>query len=223
MKYFNPAFFRFLDNLSKNNNKEWFDQNRVTYEEEVKKPFRKLVEDLTEKLAKDLPEINREVSKSIFRINRDIRFAKDKSPYKNHVAAVFSRKGTRDEDYPGFYMHFGADEIMVGGGKYSVSKEHLVKIRQEIYYNNKDFKKLLNDKNFVEKFKALDGEKSKVLSPEYKEFAKEQPYIANKQFWYWAKLTRKDVLGDQIDAILLSYFKAGFKMNKFLWEAVSSR
>ena len=81
MKYINPAFFKFFDHLSKNNNKDWFDANRSTYEEEVKKPFRKLVEDLTEKLAKDLPEINREASKSIFRITRDIRFALDKSPY----------------------------------------------------------------------------------------------------------------------------------------------
>ena len=133
MKYFNPAFFKFFDQLTKNNNKEWFDANRSIYEEEVKKPFRKLVEDLTEKLAKDLPEINREVSKSIFRINRDIRFSLDKSPYKNHLGAVFSRTGTKDLDYPGYYMHFGADEIMVGGGKYQVDKEQLAKIRQEIF------------------------------------------------------------------------------------------
>ena len=222
MKYFNPAFFKFFDQLAKNNNKEWFDLNRATYEEEVKKPFRKLVEDITEKLAKDMPEVNRNPSKAIFRINRDIRFAKDKSPYKNNVAAVFNQTGTQDIDHPGFYMHFGSNEIMVGGGKYEVSKEHLAKIRQEIYYNNKTFKKLLADKDFAEKFKTLDGEKSKILPPDYKEFLTEQPLIANKQFWYWAKLSRKDVLSDNIDAIVLSHFKAGLKMNKFLWEAIST-
>jgi uncharacterized protein (TIGR02453 family) len=221
MKYLNPAFFKFFEQLEKNNNKEWFDQNRSTYQEEVKKPFRKLVEDVTEKLAKDLPEINREVSKSIFRINRDIRFSADKSLYKNHVAAVFSRKGTKDEDYPGFYLHIGSKEIGLGGGKYMVSKEQLAKIRQEIFYNNKAFKKLLADKTFVEKYKNMAGEKNKVLPPEYKEFAKEQPLIANKQFWYWAELSRKDMLSDKVDAILLSYFKAGLKVNKFLWEAIS--
>jgi len=222
MKYLNPAFFKFLDGLSKNNNKDWFDANRNTYEEEVKKPFRKLVEDVTDKLAKDLPEINREVSKSIFRINRDIRFSLDKSPYKNHVAAVFSRNGTKDLDYPGFYMHFGADEILVGGGKYQVDKEQLAKIRQEIFYNNKEFKKILAEKTFAEKYKTLEGEKSKILPPDYKEFVKEQPLIANKQFWFMAKLSRKDALGPEIDKILLSHFKAGYKMNKFLWEAISA-
>jgi len=223
MKYFNPAFFKFLDGLSKNNNKEWFDANRETYEEEVKKPFRKLVEDLTEKLAKDVPEINRNISKSIFRINRDIRFSKDKSPYKNHVAAVFSRKGTKDEDYPGFYMHFGANEVAVGGGKYNVTKDQLAQIRQEIFYNNKEFKKILADKNFVGVYKTLQGDKSKILAPDYKEFVKEQPLIANKQFWYWADLTRKDALSDKIDTILLSHMKAGLKMNRFLWEAISGQ
>jgi uncharacterized protein (TIGR02453 family) len=222
MKYINPAFFKFFDHLSKNNNKDWFDANRSTYEEEVKKPFRKLVEDLTEKLAKDLPEINREASKSIFRINRDIRFALDKSPYKNHVGAVFSRNGTKDADYPGFYMHFGGEDIMVGGGKYEVSKEQLAKIRQEIFYNNKEFKKLLGDKNFVEKFETLQGDKNKVLPPDYKEFVKEQPLIANKQFWYMAKLSRKEALSDDVDKIILSHFKAGYKMNKFLWDAISA-
>lgn len=219
MQYLSPKFFKFFDELKKNNNREWFEKNRPTYENEVKKPFRKLVEDVTEKLAKDLPEINRDAGKAIFRINRDIRFSKDKSPYKVNMAAVFSRTGTKDQDYPGFYMHFGADEIMVGGGKYFCTKEEIAKIRQEIYYNNADFKKLLNNKAFKEKFGTLQGDKNKVLEPDYKEFAKEQPLIANKQFWYYANLTRKDVTGDKLDSLVYSYFKAAYKMNRFLMEA----
>lgn len=222
MKYFGNGLFKFLDGLSKNNNKEWFEKNRSLYENEVKAPFRKLVEDLTVKLSKDLPELNPNPSKAIFRINRDIRFSKDKSPYKNHIAAVFSRIGTKDTDYPGFYIHFGAKESMVGGGKYFCSKEDLAKIRQEIYYNHKDFKKLLADKNFKAKYKSLDGDKNKVLPAEYKEFAKIEPLIANKQFWFWSDLTRRDVTGDKIDTLLLSYFEAGMKMNKFLLEAVTN-
>lgn len=219
MQHLSPKFFKFFDELKKNNNREWFEKNRSTYENEVKKPFRKLVEDVTEKLAKDLPEINRDAGKAIFRINRDIRFSKDKSPYKVNMAAVFSRTGTKDQDYPGFYMHFGADEIMVGGGKYFCSKDEIAKIRQEIYYNNTDFKKLLNDKAFKEKFGTLQGDKNKVLEPDYKEFAKEQPLIANKQFWYYANLTRKDVIGDKLDSLVYSYYKAAYKMNRFLMEA----
>ncbi len=222
MKYFTSAFFKFFDELEKNNNKEWFDKNRERYENNVKAPFKKLVTDINEQLLKELPDLNREIHKNIFRINRDIRFSKDKSPYKNNVAAVFSRKGTQDIDYPGFYLHIGSKEILVGGGKYEVSKEQLAKIRQEIYYNNAGFKKILNDKAFKEKYKALDGDKNKVLPPDYKEFEKEQPYIANKQFWYHANLTRKDITGDNLDKLVLSYYKAGMKMNKFLLEAITA-
>lgn len=222
MKYLTPAFFKFFDELEKNNNKEWFDTHRERYENDVKAPFKKLVTDINEQLLKELPELNREIHKNIFRINRDIRFSKDKSPYKNNVAAVFSRKGTQDIDYPGFYLHIGSKEILVGGGKYEVSKEQLAKIRQEIYYNNTAFKKILNDKAFKEKYKVLDGDKNKVLPPDYKEFEKEQPYIANKQFWYHAALTRKDITGDNLDKLVLSYYKAGMKMNQFLWQAITS-
>ena len=221
MQYFTPKFFKFFDELAKNNNKEWFDKNRDTYEKEVKQTFKKLVEDLTDKLAKDIPEINRNAAKAIFRINRDIRFSKDKSPYKVNVAAVFSRTGTKDEQYPGFYMHFGADDIMVGGGKYFCTKEDIAKIRQEIYYNNDAFKKLLNDKAFKEKYGTLQGDKNKVLEPDYKEFAKTQPLIANKQFWYYAKLTRKDITSDKLDTLVYSYFKAAYKVNRFLLETVT--
>lgn len=223
MKYFTTAFFKFFDELEKNNNKEWFEKNRSRYENDVKAPFKKLVTDINEKLLKDFPDLNREIHKNIFRINRDIRFSKDKSPYKNNVAAVFSRKGTQDVDYPGFYIHIGSKDLLVGGGKYEVSKDQLAKIRQEIYYNNGGFKKILNDKSFKEKYSTLNGDKNKVLPPEYKEFVKEQPYIANKQFWYGAKLTRKDITGDKLETLILSYFKAGMKMNKFILEAISNQ
>lgn len=219
MKYFSPKFFKFFDELQKNNNKEWFDKNRETYENEVKKPFRKLVEDVTEKLAKDLPEINRDASKAIFRINKDIRFSKDKSPYKVNVAAVYSRTGTKDQDYPGFYMHFGSDDIMLGGGKYFCSKDDIAKIRQEIFYNNKEFTKLLNDKNFKAKFNTIIGDKNKVLPAEYKEFEKEQPLIANKQFWFYTNLKRSDITGDNLDKLVLDYYKSAYKVNKFLLDA----
>ncbi len=222
MKYFSNNFFKYFEGLTKNNNKEWFEKNRSMYEGEVKAPFRRLVEDLTVKLSKDMPDLNPNPTKAIFRINRDIRFSKDKSPYKNHVAAAFSRTGTKDLEYPGYYIHFGAKEVMVGGGKWMCSKEDIAKIRQEIYYNHGDFKKLLNEKEFKSKFKTLQGEKNKVLPPDYKEFVKTEPLIANKQFWFYGDLTRKDITGDKLDTTLLAYFKAGMKMNKWLWETVTN-
>jgi uncharacterized protein (TIGR02453 family) len=172
MSHFTPAFFKFFEKLEKNNNKEWFDANRDIYETEVKAPFKKFVTHILNELAKDQPDILKDASKSIFRINRDIRFSKDKSPYKNHVGAVFSRSGTKDSR-PGYYLHLGAKEIFIGGGMYEVDKEKLEKVRQEIFYNPDVFKKIITEKSFKTYYGTVQGEKNKVLTPEYKEFAKE--------------------------------------------------
>ena len=220
MSHFSPAFFKFFDQLGKNNHKEWFDANRPTYEKEVKEPFKKFVTHILNELAKEQPDILKDASKSIFRINRDIRFAKDKSPYKNHVGAVFSRSGTKDIR-PGYYLHLGAKEIFIGGGMYEVDKEKLEKIRQEIYYNPEAFKKLINEKNFKSYYGTVQGEKNKILTAEYKEFAKQQPVIANKQFYYMAKLKKEDVLDKNFDKTVLKYFKAASKFNEFMMQAIS--
>jgi uncharacterized protein (TIGR02453 family) len=220
MSFFTPAFFKFFDQLEKNNHKEWFDANRPTYEKEVKEPFKKFVTLILNELAKDQPDILKDASKSIFRINRDIRFSKDKSPYKNHVGAVFSRSGTKDTR-PGYYLHLGAKEIFIGGGMYEVDKEKLEKIRQEIFYNNDSFKKIINEKNFKAYYGMIQGEKNKILTPEYKEFAKEQSLIANKQFYYMGKLKKEDVLSKDFDKTVLKYFRAASKFNEFMMHAIS--
>jgi uncharacterized protein (TIGR02453 family) len=220
MSHFNPAFFKFFEKLEKNNNKEWFDANRPTYETEVKAPFKKFVGLIQGELIKDHPDFLKDPAKAIFRINRDIRFAKDKSPYKNHVGAFFSRSGTKDTR-PGFYLHMGSKEIFLGGGMYEVDKERLEKIRQEIFYNPDVFKKIITEKNFKSFYGTVQGEKNKVLTPEYKEFAKEQPYIANKQFYYMAKLKKEDVLAKDFDKTVLKHFKAAAKFNEFMMRAIT--
>jgi uncharacterized protein (TIGR02453 family) len=221
MQFFTKSFFKFFDELENNNNKVWFDANRHLYEEHVKQPFKELVTSVTEKLAKDLPEINRNIPKAIFRINKDIRFSKDKSPYKNNVAAVFSKIGTQDMEYPGFYIHIGSKEIFVGGGMYMLDKAQLAKIRQEIYYNPDAFKKVINEKGFKSVYGELKGDKNKVLEPDYKEFAKEQPLIANKSFYYMVELKKADAMVDGFDEILYKqYFKPAYKFNAFLINAL---
>ena len=220
MSHFTPAFLKFFDQLSKNNNKEWFDKNRATYESQVKEPFKKFVGIIQQGLKKDNPEFLTEPFKAIFRINRDIRFAKDKAPYKNHLGAFFSRSGTKDTR-PGYYLHLGFNEIFLGGGMWELDKEKLEKVRQEIYYNNDEFSKIINDKAFKSLYGTILGERNKVLPPDYKEFAKEQPLIANKQFYYSAKLKKEDVLGKDFDKLVLKHYKAAARVNEFLMNAIT--
>lgn len=223
MKFFTKKLFEFFKQLEKNNNKEWFDANRHVYESEVKKPFKNLVESVIIQLQKELPEINPNPSKAIFRINRDIRFAKDKSPYKNHVAAVFSRNGTKDMEYPGFYVHIGHKELFAGGGMYIMNKEQLARVRQEIFYNHDEFQNLINERSFKCVYPEILGEKSKVLDAEYKAFAKEQPLIANKSFYYMSELSPEDVLSENFDELLYrKYFKPAIQFNRFLLTALEA-
>lgn len=220
MSHFSQDFFKFFDQLSKNNNKEWFDKNRPTYERVAKEPFKKFVGIIQQGLKKDNPEFLTEPSKAIFRINRDIRFSRDKAPYKNHLGAFFSRSGTKDTR-PGYYLHLGSTEIFLGGGLWELDKEKLEKTRQEIYYNNDEFNKIINDKAFKSLFGTILGERNKVLPPDYKEFAKEQPLIANKQFYYSAKLKKEDVLSKDFDKLVLKHYKAAARLNEFLMHALA--
>ena len=102
-----------------------------------------------------------------------------------------------------------------------MDKDHLEKIRQEIYYNNDAFKKIISEKNFKAYYGDVQGEKNKVLTPEYKEFSKQQPLIANKQFYYMGKLKKEDVLSKDFDKIVLKHFKAAAKFNEFMMHAIS--
>lgn len=221
MQFFNKKFFKFFNQLEKNNNKEWFDAHRPIYEKEVRQPLKELVSRLIDLLQKDFPEINSNPSKCIYRINRDIRFSKDKTPYKKYVAAVFSRTGTRDWIYPGYYFQLSLKDAHVGGGLYWLEKENIEKVRQEIYYNPEEFSRLINGAPFKKIYGEILGTKNKVLSPEYKEFSKEQPLIANKNFYYMASLSPEDILGNEIDEVLYEkYFKPAMKLNRFLLTAI---
>ncbi len=222
MAFFTKKFFQFFEELKDNNHKDWFDSNRSTYEQEVKAPFKDFVAHVNNHVRMTNPTFTENVSKLIFRINKDIRFSKDKTPYKTNVAAVFSQTGTKDKR-PGFYVHLGHGELFAGGGMYMVDNEQLRQIRQEIFYNPKEFEKIVSADDFQRVYGAIQGEKNKILPDEYKEFVKKQPYIANKQFYVMAKLTEKDVLSDDFDQLLLNCFKACQPLNDFLFTALGEK
>lgn len=221
MAFFSKAYFSFFSELEQNNNKVWFDAHREEYESNVKVPFRKFTEHLIAELSKTDKTILQDASKCIFRINKDIRFSKDKSPYKLNLAAVFGKNGKNDDHHPSFYIHIGHKEIFVGGGLYMIDKEDLAKIRQEIFYNPEEFAAILKHKEFKKFYGKIEGEKNKVLPEDYREFVKEQPYIANKQFYTGAVLSQEAVLAKDFDKTVLAHFKAVLPLNNFITKALS--
>ena len=125
---------KFFSQLSKNNNKPWFDAHRLEYDENILAPAKEFVMRLGEELQKLAPGIiaDPRINKSIFRINRDLRFSKDKTPYKTHIAILLWEGSAPKMENPGFYAHISAKEITVGAGLYHFPKEILEAYRNRI-------------------------------------------------------------------------------------------
>ncbi|UAY52287.1 DUF2461 domain-containing protein [Ferruginibacter albus] len=166
---------KFLKDLKKNNNKPWFDENRKIYEL-AKQDFISMVEKLITGIAKfDAPIGILKAKDCIFRINRDIRFSKDKSPYKTNMGAFFTRNGKKSPD-AGYYIHCEPGQSFIGGGLYLPMSPLLAKARQEIDYNFDEWKKIVNNKNFKKYFpEGVDG--IEVLSRPPKGYADDNPAI----------------------------------------------
>jgi uncharacterized protein (TIGR02453 family) len=221
MVYFTNAFTTFFKKLAKNNNTEWFNENRKIYETEVKKPFQSFVEEMIKRIKKHEPGIAIKPADAIMRINKDIRFSKDKIPYNTHVAANISAFGKKDKSYPGFYFQLGGDRIMVVGGSYILEPDQLKKVRTYIAKNEKAFNAAINDSNFIDKFGEVKGEKSKRLDEEFQKIAEKQPLIANKQFYYEAELKPALIDTPNLADSLMDYYTAGKKLNDFLKKALA--
>ena len=210
----------FFKNLAQNNSSNWFNENRRTYENEVKIPFNEFIEHIISLINKDGENIEIKAADTIFRINRDIRFSKDKTPYKLHMSANISSMGKKNKTYPGLYLQVSPEEIMIGGGAYELEKDEINKIRNYILNHHKEFKKIYSDKTFESLFGDVRGESNKKLNPEHKALEATEPLIANKQFYYMATIDADVATKPGFDKLIMKYYKAGKKMNEFLIKAM---
>ena len=220
MSYFTKDFIRFLSELENNNNRDWFLENKNRYEQHVKKPF----EDFVQAMIYSIHEVDEDLfvtpKEAIFRIYRDVRFSKDKTPYKTHVSAIISKGGRKNRTDPGVYIEIGANEMKFYSGIYELDKEQIYKVRSSIVSNLDEFNLLLKDKEFKKVFGTINGEQNKVLPAEFKEVAKAQPLIAKKQFYYFTKLPQNKILSKSLTKELMKYYFAAQPMNKFLTNAL---
>ena len=222
MAYFTQEFIDFFKELAKNNHKDWFHANKKRYESHVKKPFYAFIQDVIDEMKKEDPELNIEVKNTVFRINRDIRFSKDKSPYKNHVAAAVSRGGRKDMQYPGIYIHLEPGNVTLAGGCYAPDKDKLSTLRHYIIQNPEEVKEALNDKKFKKVFGGLaEGEKNKILPKDLKEYGEDHPLIFNKQYYYWKSYEdEKELLRDDLLKFVMDHYDAGKSWNEVIKKAL---
>ena len=220
MAYFTKDFISFFQELKENNHKEWFDANRKRYVQSVKEPFQAFVAHMIDRVSEDDPQIMITPKEAIFRINRDIRFSKDKTPYKTNVSAIISRGGKKDKTYPGMYFELKPDEVRFYGGVYMLDKDQLHQVRSAIASDLSGFEAALNDAAFKKTFKTLHGEQNKRLPKEFQEVAKKQPLIANKSFYYYNILPAKLITSDKLPDELMACYDQSKPMREWLGNAI---
>lgn len=220
MAFFTSAYLTFFKELAQNNNREWFQANKKTYEKEVKAPFKTFVQELIDRAGEVEPDIVTDPKDAIFRINRDIRFSNDKSPYKIFNSAIISADGKKEKGRPGgFYIELSADHLRIYQGAYMLDKEPLQFLREQIAEHADEFSKLIGDKRFVETYGEIRGEKHKRLPKELKEAAEKQPLIFNKQFYYFTDMPPETILQEDLVDVIMARYKIGLPVAKFLARA----
>lgn len=209
----------FLKSLKKNNNKAWFDKNRDKYLES-KNNFEEFVTTLLQKMVLMDEDMKELVAKNCtFRINRDIRFSKNKTPYKINLSASFNRGGKKSI-YAGYYFHLQPDgKSFVGGGLWMPESLDLKKLRQEIDYCFPEFKKIINAPAFKKHYGGLEKDEKQMLVNVPKGYDKENPavdFLRRKSFVATKNIPDSDLLTSGLSNEIIQSFKALMPLVKFI-------
>jgi uncharacterized protein (TIGR02453 family) len=211
---FPPEAITFLKGLEKNNNRDWFQPRKEIFESKLKNPMIEFVEQINAELLKFAPEHITEPKKAVYRIYRDTRFSKDKTPYKTHLGAIFPRRGLGKDAAAGYYFHISAKEVGVACGAYAPGPEQLLKIRHFIAANDKLFLAT------AAKAKKLMGPlQGSTLTRVPKGFDPTHPaadLIKRKQWYCWVALDPKLATSPKLKSEIVKRFKVMAPLVEFL-------
>jgi uncharacterized protein (TIGR02453 family) len=217
--YFTRDTFRFLRDLKENNDRDWFAENKHRYEDDLKAPALRLIEDFGQRLP-DLSPHFKATPRSLFRIYRDVRFSKDKSPYKTAVGIQFRHEQAKDAYAPGFYFHIAPGEVFAALGVWHPPSKALRAIRDSIVDHPDAWTAASGDERFSGTF-ALEGESLKRAP---KGFDPEHPLIEDlrrKDFIGVASLTQAFATSKELPDALTELYGDGMPLMRFLCDALS--
>ncbi len=220
--HFTPELFKFLRDLKKNNTRDWFTKNKPRYEEHVKAPLLRFITDLAPRLERISPHFicdPKPVGGSMFRIYRDTRFSKDKSPYKTAATAHFRHDTASDVHCPGFYLHLEPKQVFIGAGIWHPDGPTLQLIRQRLVEDPAGWKRAINAKAFKEGRLALEGES---LKRPPRGFDPEHPLVEDlkrKDFIAVARLEEADALSPDFLTTFVAVCRDAKPLVKCLTEA----
>ena len=216
----NTETLKFLKALEKNNSKEWFDQNRKAYEQ-AKSNYLDFVVEILGRMKKiDTSLADLEPKQCVFRINRDVRFSKNKAPYKTNMGASFS-KGGKKVQCAGYYFHLEPGASFIGGGFWMPMAPELNKIRQEIDYSFEEFNTIINKKKFKTSFGSL-SESEKLTRPP-KGYEAENPAIELlklKSFIVMSEVKDAELTGKELANKVVDHFETMKPLVDFLNRAI---
>ncbi|MFM7005696.1 MAG: DUF2461 domain-containing protein [Flavobacteriales bacterium] len=216
MAFFTEDYLAFFKELAANNHKDWFDANRKRYETSVKEPFKAFTQHLIDQLAKKEPIFkDLKASDCIFRINRDIRFSKDKTPYKTMCSAVIWPNGKKSSSIHGIYFELSPEHVRAYGGVYEIEKDDLYALREGIASNLTEFQKRYNQKEFKALFGKIHGDRNKKIDKDFQEAAAKEPLLFNKQFYFYSTFEAERLLDPALDDLLLKCYEVGRPLELF--------
>ena len=227
---FTPRALQFFRGLARHNNKPWFEAHREEYEAEVRQPMRDLIEDLDTRFAQFAPEIGGDPKRSMFRINRDIRFSRDRSPYKTHAACWFHHLNAArnvgseaDEGSAGYYFHLEpGGRSMIGAGLWRPPRPQLKKLRNAIADNPSAFDKVT--RSIPRRFGGLDDEDALKRMP--RGYAEDHPaakWLRFQSFTSGRTLTDAQVTSTSLAALLAREYEALLPLVRWLNGALGFR
>jgi uncharacterized protein (TIGR02453 family) len=219
---FSPQLFKFLEELKNNNNRDWFAENKIRYEEVVRTPALDFICAMERPLARISPAfvaVPKKVGGSLMRIYRDIRFSKNKTPFKTNLGIHFRHRAGKDVHAPGFYFHADVDDVFVGAGIWHPNNPTLNQIRHLIDDDPQRWKRVKGRKKFKEMFE-LHGDS---LKRPPKGFEATHPLIDDlkrKDHIGLARLSREDLYSDKLVEIVANQMKVALPYVRFLCDAI---
>lgn len=214
--------FEFLDDLTRNNNREWFAANKPRYENVVREPVLDLIASLEKPLRRTAPMLQvqaRKTGGSLMRIYRDTRFSKDKTPYKTNVGISLRHQADDNVHAPGIYIHFAADECFLGSGCWRPQRETLAAIRRAIDTDPKAWHRARDQKRFRAVYE-LHGESLKTSPRDYDKNHPEIEDLRRKDFMGIAHLKQTDVIAPDVVTHLVGLIRDAKPLMKFLCNAI---
>jgi uncharacterized protein (TIGR02453 family) len=209
----------FLNDLKKNNNREWFQANKGRYDA-ARAEFLNLTGSLLGEIQAIDPDIGPlKPGDAIFRIYRDVRFSSDKSPYKTHMGAYFV-KGGKQSGNAGYYFHLEPGESFTAGGIWQPTPDILKAVRTGIFENPDEFRSIIKNKVFIDNFGEIHGEKLKTPPKGFPKDFSEIEWLKYKSFTVFRNIPNKLILGEQLIEDTAWVFALMLPLNRFINYAI---